>query len=144
MGGGGWHPPRARAVRCDTSFPVKLRLSLFLTWSKPSHFSHLWNYAVKFRSNEAILLVVRKKNILCGRHYENTRNTKTESQMPSFRIVIGLPSKEILVKKKKWRYNRYWYPASVSRMEGLYLVKEQRDYDMHHQTRKCLNQNVCW
>ena len=41
-----------------------------------------------------------KIDILSGRHYENTRNTKTESQMPSFRIVIGLPSKEILVLKK--------------------------------------------
>ena len=42
------------------SFPVKLRLRLFLTGSKPSHFSHLWNYAVKFKSNEAILLVVSR------------------------------------------------------------------------------------
>ena len=40
-GGGGWHPLRARTVSCDMSFPVKLRLRLFLTGSKPSHFSHL-------------------------------------------------------------------------------------------------------
>ena len=67
--------------------------------------------------------------------------------MPSFRIVIGLPSKEILVNKKMTILTAIGSPPSVSRMEELYLVKEQRDYgnmvNMHHQTRKCLNQNVC-
>ena len=67
--------------------------------------------------------------------------------MPSFRIVIGLPGKEKLVLKKNDDTTAIGSPPSVSRMEELYLVKEQRDYanmvNMHHQTRKCLNQNVC-
>ena len=129
-------------------FPVKLRLwtKLFLVWSIlfikiPSYFSHLWNYAVKFKSKETILLVVRKK-IFCP-----AGATKTESQMPSLHIVIELPSKEILLTKMTMQLLFVALRPSEW-MEELCLVKEQRDYgnmvNTYHRTRKCLNQNVCW
>lgn len=116
----------------------------FLMWSIlfiqiPSYFSHLWNYGVKFKSKETILLVVQEKKYSVLPAVR--KHTKTEIQMPS---RPGYLAKKYYLKKMTMQpLSAAFRPSEW--MEELYLKSNAfMMVNMHHRTRKRLNQNVCW
>ena len=105
----------------------------------PSYFSHLWHYGVKFKSKGTILLVVQEKKIFC-----TAGSTKTYENWNSNAQSAGLPSKEILFEKMTMQPLFVAFRPSEW-MEELYLKSNAfMMVNMHHRTRKRLNQNVCW
>lgn len=105
----------------------------FLMWSIlfikiPSYFSHLWNYGVKFKSKETILIVVQKKKTFC-----TAGSTKTYENWNSNAQSAGLPSKEILFEKNDDATAICSLPSV--RMNGRVVFKKQRVYDGEYAPR---------